>query len=235
MPHDAFDTDGLARFLHLSPKQVERAAERGNLPGRKVGGQWRFSRAEIHHWMEDRMGLLDDEELAQVEGALNRRRTEHDDPLSVAQMLPVEAIAVPLIARTRTSVIHAVCELAASTGLLWDAKKMAEAVLAREDLMSTALDSGVALLHPRRPLPAILAEPLLALGITSQGIPFGGSAALTDVFFLIGSTDDRTHLQTLARISRLIGDGELLPQLRAAEDPAAVHALIAEREKGLRG
>jgi futalosine hydrolase len=38
---------------------------------------------------------------------------------------------------------------------------MAEAVAAREDLHPTALENGVALLHPRRPQTSILAEPLV--------------------------------------------------------------------------
>ena len=53
---------------------------------------------------------------------------------------------------------------------------MADAVRAREDMMPTALDIGVALLHPRRPLASILDRPLLALGRTDRGIPFGALA-----------------------------------------------------------
>ncbi len=65
-----FDIDRLARYLHLTPQQVDRLATRGRLPGRKVAGKWKFSRADIHHWMEERMGLLEEGELVQVEGAL---------------------------------------------------------------------------------------------------------------------------------------------------------------------
>ena len=69
----------------------------------------------------------------------------------------------------------------------------------------------MALLHPRRPQPNILAQPFLAFGRTHRGIPFGDRRGrLTDVFFLILSTDDRVHLRTLARLSRLIGDAPLL-------------------------
>jgi len=42
-------------------------------------------------------------------------------------------------------------------------------------------DIGVALLHPRRPQASILGEAVLALGITGQGIPFGGTSGLTDL------------------------------------------------------
>jgi PTS system nitrogen regulatory IIA component len=235
MPHSNFTVESLARYLHLAPSQVARLADRGSLPGRKVAGEWRFARADIHHWMERRIGVLDEQELVHVEGALERSGGSGGaEPISVAALLKIDAIAVPLNARTRNSVIHAMAALAAETGLLWDEGAMAQAVRAREDLQPTALDNGVALLHPRRPMPQILAESFLALGRTSRGIPFGGSrGTLTDLFFLICSTDDRSHLRILARIARLLGDSGFLAALRAAESAEELHRLIRQREEKL--
>ena len=167
-----------------------------------------------------------------MEGALRRAAGELAEPtISIAAMLPLEAIAVPLAARTRGSVITSMVELAAHTGWLWDTAKMAEAVRAREDMLPTALENGVALLHPRRPLANILDRPLIAFGRTQSGLPFGAPrGALTDLYFLICSIDDAGHLRVLARLSRLISDDGLLDALRQAPDAAAVIAAIAERE-----
>jgi PTS system nitrogen regulatory IIA component len=110
---------------------------------------------------------------------------------------------------------------------------MAEAVRSREDMQPTALENGVALLHPRRPMPKILAQPLLALGVTVSGIPFGGASALTDVFFLICSTDDRVHLRVLARLSRILTVSGFLNALHQATDAASVHQMIVEAEEKL--
>jgi PTS system nitrogen regulatory IIA component len=94
---------------------------------------------------------------------------------------------------------------------------MSEAVAERESLHPTALENGVALLHPRRPQASILAEPLVALGISTQPIPFGNTTGhLTDVFFLICSTDDRVNLRILARLARLVTDDVFLTMLRSA-------------------
>ena len=101
MSHEDFTIDSLAAYLHVLPAQIEKLAQRGNLPGRKIGGHWRFSQAEVHHWMEDRMGLLDEGELVQVEGALERAGGSTMEIHSVADQLPREAIAIPLQARTR--------------------------------------------------------------------------------------------------------------------------------------
>ena len=92
--------------MHLDPAQVARLADRGRLPGRKVAGQWRFSPASIHHWLEERMGLSTDDELKQMETALRRPPGGLvEAPVSLAAMLPLEAIAIPLAAKTRQSVI----------------------------------------------------------------------------------------------------------------------------------
>lgn len=233
MAQEDYDIDRLAAYLHMMPDAVLRLAERGKLPGRRVGGQWRFSAAEIHHWLEDRIGLSDEEELAQMEGALEKAGEPGDEEISIAELLPQEAIETPLVARTRSSVIGRMTELAARTHRLWDAGKMAQAVRAREEMHSTALDNGVALLHPRRPMSTILAEAVLALGVVPKGIPFGSSGGLTDIFLLICSTSDHEHLRILARLSRIINDQDLLAAMRAAPDAATLHRLICEREESL--
>ena len=212
---------------------MARLAERQKIPARKVQGQWRFARAEVNKWLEDRIGVSDEAELADMETMLRPAGDEAAPAKSIAELLPLEAIEVPLGARTRGSVIETIVGVAARTGLLWDTRRMAEAVRAREDLQPTALESGVALLHPRRPLPGILGAALLAFGRTERGIPFGLKGGLTDLFFLICSLDDRGHLQTLARLSRLATNDELLAELRAAPDARAVRELLIRAEKEL--
>jgi PTS system nitrogen regulatory IIA component len=236
MAEEDFDVDRLAAYLHRMPAEIVKLVERGKLPGRRVGGAWRFSAAEIHHWMEERIGLSDDDELASVEGALDRHgRHDEDDNISIGSLMHLESIAVPLLAKTRGSVIRSMAKLAGETHLLWDVEAMAEAIRAREAMHSTALDNGVALLHPRRPLANILAEAVLALGITPSGIPFSNDGRLTDVFFLICSTSEHEHLRILARLSRVINDAFFLSDLRAAPDARAARDLIVARDLAVQG
>lgn len=234
-PEQDFTTESLAVYLHLLPNQITKLANRGRIPGRKVAGQWRFSRAEIHHWMEQRMGLLDQDELLQMESVLQRADSGlgQTDTL-IAELLQPACIAIPLEARTRSSVIESMTELAAATGLLWDSERMMEAIRNRENMQPTALDNGVALLHPRRPMPSVLGGGLLAMGCTPTGIPFGNSRGLlTDIFFLICSTDDQSHLRTLARLSRILADTDLLENIRQATDSPTVYNLLTNREREL--
>jgi PTS system nitrogen regulatory IIA component len=204
MAENDFDLDQLAAYLHLTPPQVEKLASRDVIPGRKIAGKWRFSRADVHIWLESRIGVSDDAELAKVEDVLQRQVQSIEEEITISNLLRPELIKVPLLTKSPRKIVGEICEMAAEAGVLWDPAKMTEAILARESLHSTALDNGVAMLHPRRPMPSILAEGFVALGRSYQGIPFGGSRGiLTDIFFLIASTDDRFHLRTLARLSRI--------------------------------
>lgn len=227
-----FDVSALAAYLHITPDQVLKLVKQGKLPARRIGGQLRFAEAEIHHWLEDRIGVSDESQLVKVEEALQRSEPQHPS-WTIAELCPPERIAVPLASRTRGSAIRDMCALATEGGLMWDAAAMAQAVLAREELHPTALDNGVALLHPRRPQTSILADSVLALGITSQPLAFASGGQLTDIFFLICSYDDASHLRILARLSRMLAVADTLKQLRLAGSAGEAHQVLADAEQAL--
>ena len=242
MANDDFNISSLAAYLHMMPDKLAKLADRGKLPGRRVSGEWRFSRPEIHHWLETRIGVSDDLQLAQMESTLQRAQAldepqgesllTDETPFCLSRLIPQEAIGIPLLAKTRRRVISAMAELATSTCLLWDPVQMVEAVTAREALHPTALDNGVALLHPRRPQTDNLSEAFVALGITNKAVPFGGRE-LTDIFFLICATNDHQHLQILARLSRMISEEDWLATLRGATHAKEAHELLVARDEQL--
>ena len=49
-----FDVETLAHFLGVARITVYRLAERRDLPGHKIGGQWRFLRDEVDRWLRGR-------------------------------------------------------------------------------------------------------------------------------------------------------------------------------------
>lgn len=232
MQNENYDVDSLAAYLHIEKQKVEKLASRGKIPGKRIDGDWQFSPAEIHHWLEKQLGVLDSEELAQMEGAMARQSSALPEDSRISNLLSPETIAIPFPAKTKASVIQSITNLAASTGLLWDVEKMVSALRVREEMQSTALECGVALLHPRRPLASILAQPLLALGVTPRGVPFGGHS-MTDIFWLICSTDETTHLKTLARISRVLAVEGFLEEIRGATNAQEVYDIVCRIEGGL--
>jgi excisionase family DNA binding protein len=48
---DVLTLEEAAELLQANPEDVRRLAERGDLPGRKLGRAWRFSRAAVLAWL----------------------------------------------------------------------------------------------------------------------------------------------------------------------------------------
>jgi nitrogen PTS system EIIA component len=229
MGSDMMDMEQLAAYLRRDVREVGKLASRGHLPGHKVGGEWRFARAEINHWIETQLPAYTEKQLASLEAGGD------GEPL-LASLLSEASMAVPLAAATRASVLRELVTLAEQTWQVYDPDAIHEAIRQREEMGSTALPNGVAIPHPRRPLPAALGESVLAFGRTASGIPFGAPhGGLTDVFFLVCCRDDRTHLRVLARLTRLFLRPSFLDDLRAAESPAEAWEKITTAERELLG
>lgn len=232
MSHDWFSLDELAQHLGRDRREIEKLANRGRIPGRKMGGDWQFHPTEITHWLEQEMREYTDRELALIEQT--NRSTEFSEANPVSSLLSIDNVQVPLEARTKRSVLETLVEVAGRTWQIWQPAVLLTAIQEREAVMSTAFDNGVAIPHPRNPLPEAIGQSIIAFGRTESGIAFGApNRGLTDLFFLVLCRDSRTHLQVLARLGRMIQQPAFLAGLRAAPNGAAAHELIVETEQQL--
>jgi PTS system nitrogen regulatory IIA component len=229
MSKDMMTVDELAAYLQRDAREVGKLASRGHLPGHKVGGEWRFARAEINNWLETQLHAYTDKQLAHLESV---RGAASEEPL-LSNLMSEACTAVPLPASTRASVLKELVVLAEQSWQVYDPEAILEAVRRREELASTALPNGVAIPHPR-PLPGALGESVVAYGRTVSRLPFGApSGGLTDIYFLVCARDDRTHLRILARLSRLLQRPGFIDDLRAAETVADTLHIIRSAEQEL--
>jgi PTS system nitrogen regulatory IIA component len=232
MAHETFTLEELARHLGRDARELEKLANRGRIPGRKVGGDWQFHAAEITPWLEEAMRDYSDQELVAIEES--QRSTEVDTDTPVTSLMRPEHVQVPLEARTKRSVLESLIEVAGRTWQIWEPASVLKAVLEREELMPTGYENGVAIPHPRNPLPDALGESIIACGRTLTGIPFGGPhRQLADVFFLVLCRDSRTHLQVLARVGRMLQLTGFLDGLRLAPDSREAYDVIRAADEQL--
>ncbi|WP_437193096.1 PTS sugar transporter subunit IIA [Planctomicrobium sp. SH527] len=229
MSHEWYSVDELARQLGRDRREIERLATRGRIPAHKRGSDWMFHAAEVTQWLEQEMRDYSDSQLAAIENAQTSQVVEKDVPVS--SLLKPELIQVPLEARTKRSVLESLVETAGRTWQIWEPASILKAVQERETMCSTAFDNGVAFPHPRNPLPDAAGESLVAFGRTLSGISFGApNNSSTDCFFLVLCRDTQTHLQVLARLTRMIQLPDFLPLLRAAENPTSAYEVILSAE-----
>ncbi len=229
MENSPMDLEQLANYLQRDARDLHKLASRGYLPGHKVSGEWRFHPAEISQWLEGQMASASERELTALEHgtALTQER-----PL-ISGLLTDATMAVPLTARTKTSVLKDLVRLAEHSGQVYDPEAVYQAIRQREELGSTAVEGGVAIPHPR-PLPNVLGDHVMAYARLGAGIPFGAADGdMTDIFFLVCCRDTRTHLSVLARLSRLFRRPGFLDELRAAETVAETLQVIEAAEEDL--
>ena len=228
------DLEQLAVYLQRDVREVTKMANRGYLPGRKVGGEWRFASSEINHWIETQMHAFTEQELEALENRAGTATCVAAEPL-VFSMMSETTCAVPLLASTKASVLRELVSLAEHSWQLYDTDALLTAIQERENLGTTALESGVAIPHPHRPLSnKAQGESIIVFGRTTRGIPFGApDGGLTDLFFLVSCRDSRTHLRVLARLSRMMLRPGFLDELRAAETVADTLRLFERTEVDL--
>ena len=232
MSHEFYTLDELARQLGRDRREIEKLVNRGRIPGRKVRGDWQFHPTEITHWLEQEMRAFSEPELALVEET--QQSSEVDVEVPVSSLLRAETVQVPLEARTKRSVLESLVEVAGRTWQIWEPASVLRAVQDREQVLSTGFENGVAIPHPRAPLPDAIGESILAFGRTFSGIPFGAPGRrLTDLFFLVLCRDSRTHLQVLARLGRLIQDPEFLEALRGTDDSRTAYDVICQADQNI--
>ena len=63
-PDEILTIDEVAAYLKAGKRTVYRLAAAGTIPAFKLGGTWRFRRAELDQWIASRIGkVTEDEEL----------------------------------------------------------------------------------------------------------------------------------------------------------------------------
>lgn len=50
--------DELSVYLKMSRTKLYQMAQKGELPGAKIGTQWRFNRDRIDQWMDDKINIV---------------------------------------------------------------------------------------------------------------------------------------------------------------------------------
>lgn len=232
MAYRNMSLEDFARYVGMDAREVQKLAERGKLPGQKVGGQWRFNRARVTEWLQQEMHTLDETRLVTLERAMGGGADEAS--MNLTDLIGLEGVEPELRANTKASVLRELVALAERTGLLYDAEGLLKALEAREEMCSTGLQHGVAIPHPRQPMPYVSAEPLVCVARTTRGIGFGSPYGLSRLFFLICCHEDRHHLRVLARLMRVLSP-DMIESLMTVETREEMLEILIEKEKQVIG
>ena len=232
MPHRVFDLKEVASYLHIAQADVERLVRSREIPFEKKGDRFVFRRAEVDAWASQRILGLSGKRLDEYHKQSSAKAYDlSKEHAIIPDLMKVEYIDPALKSKTKASVLADMMKLADRTGLVQNVSELQKTIHQREQMCSTALSGGMALLHPHSHQPYLFDDSFIALGRTIQPIPFGAPDGMaTDIFFMICCQDDRLHLHVLARLCTICHHTDALLSIREAETAQEVHGALVAAE-----
>lgn len=152
--------------------------------------------------------------------------------MQLSELLRADLIQTDLAAKDKFAAIAELIELLIDRGAL-DAKLRAaalKALRAREELMSTGMEHGIAI--PHAPCEGV-GEVVAALGLSRRGLDFDAlDGKPTHIIILLVSPPNtfQTHVKTLAGIARVLNDERLRSELRGAGTADQAYQTLVKHE-----
>jgi fructose-specific phosphotransferase system IIA component len=150
--------------------------------------------------------------------------------MKLTQIIQPSCIKVPLEGPDKESVIVELVDLLDANGLLNDKDVVLDAVMKREQTRSTGIGSGIAIPHGKC---TAVKELVMSMGIAHEPIDFASvdGKGVTIVILLVSPLDKTgPHIQALAKISKLMLDGQFRQALTEAASADEVYELVSTKE-----
>lgn len=225
---EILNTRQLAGYLMVSEKTIYRMVEKRQIPGVRVGSQWRFRRRDIEAWLSEQVRHVEYDRERTVVDALSAA-----EDIDIAPFVEPENIWVKVPTAPRDELIASIVG-AASLDPHVDRAHLAASIVQRETVCSTALLDAVAFPHPVVPEEFRFSRKRLLIAILEEPADFGDPHGhRPSIVCIILARSLRGHLFALSRALKLFGDARLHARLIGSTTPMEVLAHISAYETHL--
>ena len=150
--------------------------------------------------------------------------------MKLGDILSIKRIAVPLSCEDKPGIITELVDLLSSDKKIEDRDEVLRAVLAREEVRSTGIGDGLAVPHAKS---GACNELVAAVGKPAEPVDFAcnDGKPCEWIVLLVSPIDETgTHIQALARISRLWLQSPFREAIRQAQSADEVYAAIIDHQ-----
>ena len=219
-------TRELAGYMKLNEKTILKMAQNKELPGVKIGSQWRFHLETVDQYLQNDIVL----ETPKDELDIIIRTTDQIIPLS--RLVSPDLMRLDFKAKNKKGVLVELAEVADEAGILSDRTKLVDQLEKREKMFSTAVGNGIAIPHPRHPDPKLFARPNIVVGRSKQGVDFSSpDGEKVHLFFMTCAPTIFVHLRLLAKIAKLLQVEGVIDKFMQASGSDEIIQLLLELER----
>jgi PTS system nitrogen regulatory IIA component len=211
---DILTIEEVAKYLRVSERTVYDWAQKGEIPSGKIGTVWRFKRSEIEQWVNNRLSTH-----------------KINAPFGAIQ---VESIVAPdrilfLDHAAKRDVLLAMAENLGKAPQIKNQKELAEEIIKREELMSTAIGRGIAIPHVRL---ASVTDLVVSVGISKTDIvdfqPLDDEPVRLVFMIAAAYNQHAYYLQTLSFFSARLKNRDLRNALLNAASAQEAYTLLTK-------
>jgi len=216
--HEIMTIEEVAEYLRVSERTVYDWAQKGQLPGGKLGTTWRFKRSDIESWVNSQLGA----------SPLASSAPKGDGML--AKLLSPERV-IFFEGSEKENALRTLCASLATSPLVPNEQELVTAIFRREELMSTGIGFGIGVPHVR--LEGVR-DLVLALGIARE--PLVDYASLDHVPVQIvcmvaaSSSQHPQYIRLLSAISSRLKDESIRSAMISAPNAAEALTLFTGEE-----
>ncbi len=210
----------LAEYLMVSEKTVYRMLDRNQLPGMRIGAQWRFRKQDIDAWLTDEVRRV---EYEGQRGALDALDASE---MAIAPLIAPENVWLGVHAVSRDELL-AFMTREASVDPHVDRDQLFSSIREREAICSTAVLERTALPHPVDPRPFRFSRKRVLLAVLREPVDFlDPHGHRPHIVAVILARSLQGQLIAFSRAIKLFSDQHLEQRLLSAQTAdEAIHVI----------
>lgn len=227
----------VAELLNVSEMTVHRWIGDAKIPVYKIHGQYRFSRPEIESWVlshkfKNSEGLSPFSAEVKPNSLNEAKQTSGSQKFSLFRALHKGQVFGPISGSDKEVVIRTCTKLLEKTQNI-DSEMLADMLIDRERLQSTALNHGIAVPHTRDFVLSATHD-VVVFAFLDKPIPYDALDGIpVHTLIFLFACNDKRHLHLLAKIAHLSSQPEIRKLLETQPSKESLLEYIEKWERSI--
>ena len=212
MTSEILTIEEVAKLLRVSERTVYDWAQKGEIPGGKIGTSWRFKRDAIEQWVSKRLTPR----IQEVEAG----QSPLEAVLSADRILFISP-------KDKKDALNALIDISAAVPGVNSRAELENAVFLRERLMSTGIGLGIAVPHVRlNDVTSVYASIAICRKEIEDYESLDGKPVSIVIMLIAGRDQHSEYIRTLSIISSILKNTETRDRIIKAETATEVMNIL---------